>query len=131
MTFGVILPLFILSATYGLVIWGLVTILRKMRGSLKKVILLAFLVFGIATGFLTAWVWPTDSSVYFSVFAALLGDRVYDLSIQYFGDIISPQAHYTIPWILRIPQVYVTASIVLYGLVGLLLQLDYNRQTKR
>lgn len=84
MTFGAILPLFILSATYGLVTWGLVTILRKMRVSLKKVILLAFLVFGIATGFLTAWVWPRDSSVCFNVFAALLGDRVYDLSIQYF-----------------------------------------------
>lgn len=129
--FGIILPLFILSAIYGLVILGLIMILRKMQVSVKKAILLSFLVFGMVTGFLTAWVWPTDSSIYFNVFATLLGDQVYNLSIQYFGDMSSPQAHYTIPWILRIPQVYVIASIVLYGLVGLLLQLVYNRRTRR
>ena len=130
MIFGIILPLFILSAIYGLVILGMVMILRKMQVSLKKAILLSFLVFGIVTGFLTAWIWPTDSSIYFNVFATLLGDQVYNLSIQYFGDMSSSQAHYTIPWILRIPQVYVIASIILYGLVGLLLQLVYNRRTR-
>ncbi len=131
MFFGTIIPLFILPAIYGLIILGLIVVFRKMQLPSKKVILLGFLVFGTAIGFFTAWLWPADSSFYFNVFGALLGDQVYNLSIQYFGDIISPQAHYTIPWILRIPQVYVITSIVLYGSVGLLLQLIYNRCTER
>lgn len=56
----------------------------------KKAFLVGFLVFGTAIGFFTAWLWPADSSVYFNVFAALLGDQVYNLSIRRFGDIISP-----------------------------------------
>jgi len=131
MIFGIIVPLFILPATYGLVILGLVMAFRKMQIPSKKAILLGFLTFGIAIGFLTAWAWPADSSFYFNAFGALLGDQVYNLSIRCFGDIISPQAHYTIPWILRVPQVYVITSIVVYGLVGLVLQLVYNRWTER
>jgi disulfide bond formation protein DsbB len=126
--FGIIVPLLILPAIYGLVILGLVIVFRKMQVPPKKVVLVGFLVFGTAVGFFTAWLWPADSSFYFNVFGALLGDRVYDLSIQHFGDIISPQAHYTIPWVLRIPQVYVITSIVVYALLGLLLQLVYNRR---
>lgn len=131
MILGIVLPLFILPAIYGLVILGLVMAFRKMLVSSKKAILLGFLVFGIAVGFLTAWAWPADSSFYFNVLPALLGDQVYNSSIQHFGDMISPQAHYTVPWILRIPQVYVITSIVLYGLAGSLLQLIYNRRTER
>jgi hypothetical protein len=128
MFFGIIVPLLILPAIYGLVILGLVMVFRKMQVPPKKVVLVGFLVFGTAIGFFTAWLWPADSSFYFNVFGALLGDQVYDLSIQHFRDIISPQAHYTIPWVLRIPQVYVITSIVLYGSVGLLFQLVYNRR---
>ena len=122
-----VFTLLILSAMYGIVILGLVLLLRKMRVSGKRTIILSFLVFGAVTGILTAWVWPIDSSIYFNFFASLLGDQVYNLSIQYFGDSSSPQAHYTIPWILRIPQVYVMASIILCGLVSLPLQWVYKR----
>lgn len=100
---NVIFPLLILSAIYGIVILGLVVLLRKMGVSGKRAIILSFLVFGAVTGILTAWVWPIDSSIYFNSFASFLGDQVYDPSIQFFGDMNSPQAHYTIPWILRIP----------------------------
>ena len=131
MFFGIIIPLLILPATYGLVTLGLTVVFRKMQVPSKKAILVGFLVFGIAIGFFAAWLWPADSSVYFNAFGALLGDQVYNLSIRYFGDIISPQAHHTIPWILRVPQVYVVASIVVYGLVGLALQLIYNRWSER
>lgn len=124
---NVIFPVLILSAIYGIVILGLVLLLRKMGVSGRRAIILSFLVFGTATGILTAWVWPIDSSIYFNLFASFLGDQVYNLSIQFFGDASSPQAHYTIPWILRIPQVYVITSIVGCGLVSLPLQWIYNR----
>jgi len=126
----VVFTLLILLAIYSIVILGLVLLLRKMGVSGKRAIILSFLVFGAVTGILTAWVWPIDSSVYFNFFASLLGDQVYNLSIQYFGDSSSPQAHYTIPWILRIPQVYVIASLILCGLVSLPLQWVHNRGLK-
>ena len=128
---GVIVPLLILPAIYGLVILGLIVVFRRMQVPSKKAILLGFVALGIAIGFFAAWLWPADSSFYFNAFGAFLGDQVYNLSIRYFGDMISPQAHYTIPWILRVPQVYVIASIAVYGLVGLVLQLVYNRWIER
>ncbi|MFB0536891.1 MAG: hypothetical protein ACETWR_18155, partial [Anaerolineae bacterium] len=126
----VVFTLLLLSAMYGIVILGSVLLLRKMGVSGKRAIILSFLVFGAVTGVLTAWVWPIDSSIYFNFFASLLGDQIYNLSIQYVGDSSSPQAHYTIPWVLRIPQVYVIASIILCGLVSLPLQWVYNRGLK-
>ena len=126
----VVFTLLILLAIYSIVILGLVLLLRKMGVSGKRAIILSFLVFGAVTGILTAWVWPIDSSLYFNVLASLLGDQVYNLSIQFLGDASSSQAHYTIPWILRIPQVYVLTSIVVCGLVSLPLQWAYNRRLK-
>jgi hypothetical protein len=86
------------------------------------------LIFGAVTGSLTAWAWPLEASIYFNLLATLLGDRVYVLSIRYLGDSGSPQAHFTIPWTLRVPQVYVLASVALSALVGLPLQWLYNRR---
>ena len=88
---GVLIPLFILPAIYGLIILGLIVVFRKMQIPSKRAILGGLLVFGTAMGFFAAWLWPADSSVYFNVLPALLGDQVYNLSIRYFGDIISPQ----------------------------------------
>ena len=126
----VVFTLLTLSAIYGIVILGLVLLLRKMGVSGKRAITLSFLVFGAVTGILTAWVWPIDSSIYFNFFGSFLGDQVYHLSIQYIGNSRSSQAHYTIPWVLRIPQVYVMASIILCGLVSLPLQWVHNRGLK-
>jgi hypothetical protein len=126
----VISTLLILLTTYSIVILGLVLLLCKLGVSERSTIILGFLIFGAVTGLLTAWVWPTDSSIYFNLLASFLGDQIYNLSIRYFGDASSPQAHYTIPWILRIPQVYAMASTIACGLVGLPLQWAYNRGLK-
>ena len=130
MIYNIILPLLVLSAIYGLAIFGFIVVLRKMGISSKKRVILSFLIFGIVTGFLVAWAWPKDISVLINIFTAFLGDEVYQLSILYLGDISSPQAHYTIPWILRIPQVYVIVSIMFWGLIGLLIQFIYNKRIK-
>jgi hypothetical protein len=123
---NVILLVLILSAIYVWVILGLVLLLRRIGVPGERAIILGFLIFGAVTGVLAAWAWPLDSSIYFNVFATYLGDQTYSLSIRYIGDMSSPQAHYTIPWLLRVPQVYVPASIVLCGLVSLPLQWIYN-----
>lgn len=53
----------------------------------------------------------------------LLGERVYDLSIKILGDPHSPQAHFTIPWVLRIPQVFVPISVLFWSIIGLVIQM--------
>jgi len=131
MIYNVILPLFILSAIYVFAIFGLIVILSKMGVSSKRRIFLSFLVFGTATGFLVAWTWPKDIGVLINMYTVFLGDEVYKLSILYLGEPHSPQAHYTIPWILRIPQVYPIISIIFWSLLGLLIQSICNRKKKQ
>ncbi|NOZ58177.1 MAG: hypothetical protein GXO66_01145 [Euryarchaeota archaeon] len=126
----VLLPLLLLSAIYGLVILGLTVVLRRMGIFPRWEIALSFLIFGGGAGLLAAWVWPGEACVLLNVFAVFLGDEVYRLAILHLGDISSPQAHYTIPWILRIPQVYVVVSVAFWGLVGLLLQSAFSRRKR-
>ncbi|GBE18683.1 hypothetical protein BMS3Abin16_01289 [archaeon BMS3Abin16] len=122
------LVLLILSVIYGLTIFGIIVILRRIGISRKKGIVLSFLIFGAVTGFLVARVWPKDLIMFINIFTTFLGEEVYQFSILYLGDISSSQAHYTIPWILRIPQVYAIVSIVFWGVLGLLLQRVYNKR---
>jgi hypothetical protein len=126
LTRDVILPLFIMSAAYGLVILGLVLLLPRLGVPRRIVVVASFLVFGAVSGILTAWAWPIESSIYLNWPGTLLGDRMYTWSIQMLGDAQSAQAHYTIPWPLRIPQVYVIAAVVWCGLAALPLQWAYS-----
>ena len=86
---------------------------------MKKFIIAGFIVFGTTVGFISVWYRQhTDMLFLLNIPGTLLGDAVYGLSIRFFGDPHSSQAHYTIPWLFRIPQVYVPASIFFWGLVG-------------
>jgi hypothetical protein len=105
MIYDVIVQLLVLSVIYGLAIFGLTVVLRQLGLAAKKSICLSWVLFGIGTGFLVAWAWPGDVSILINVFTVVLGDEVYHVSFLYLGDTRSPQAHYTIPWILRLPQV--------------------------
>jgi hypothetical protein len=89
----------------------------------KKIILIAcFLLFGIIVGSITLWFDKnTDSLFLLNIPGSLLGQAIYSGSIQLFGDPHSSQAHYTIPWILRIPQVDFLASLLFWGIAGTLL----------
>ena len=128
---AVLLMLLALSVIYGIAILAVFLILHRIGIPGSRAIVLSFLVFGAATGILTVWVWPTESSIYFNVCASLLGDQMYNLAIEYLGDSHSAQAHYTIPWIFRVPQVYVLASIMVSALAGLPLQWLCNRSLRR
>jgi hypothetical protein len=110
----------VLTIIYAAVIAGFIVLFRRLK--LRASVILGFLAFGALSGLLAAWLWPLDSSVYCNVFAVPAGDGLYRAAIGYLGDSHSAQAHETIPWILRVPQVYVTVSIVLSGLVGLPVQ---------
>lgn len=113
---NVLLPVAALTAIYALAVWGLIAMFRAVRLPKRWCVFLGFLGFGLSTGLLTARLWPLDLSVYVNVYASWLGDAVYGLAVQRLGN----------PWVLRVPQVYVSVSTVLYGVLGLLAQMAYN-----
>lgn len=121
-----LLVILVLFVFYSLIIFGLILALRRLEVPAKIAIVLGFLIFSVISGLGVVWRWPDDISVMVNFPASLIGDWIYQVSIQYLGDPHSDQAHYTIPWILRIPQVYVLASVLFWGLVGLLIQIIRN-----
>jgi hypothetical protein len=112
----------ILFVIYGLIISGTIFVLRLLKVPLFVAVWLGFLIFGIVAGFAIYSHASGDISVIINIPASLLGDKIYVLAIQYLGDPHSSQAHYTIPWILRVPQVYVLASVVFWGITGFIIQ---------
>ena len=125
-----LLGIAIVYGIYTLFCLGLMAALRKMRVSSKTRVFLSILILGVITGAIATVLWPQDSSVLFNIPAILIGDKIYIWSINQLGDPSSFQAHYTIPWLLRIPQVYVVVSVVFWGLVGLVVQLVHNRKAE-
>ena len=88
---------------------------------MKKFIIIGFIIFGVLVGFAAVWFREhTDMVFLLNIPGTLLGDALYGLSIRFLGDQHSSQAHYTIPWLLRIPQVYVPASIFFWGVIGII-----------
>jgi hypothetical protein len=65
---------------------------------MRSRVLAGFLVYGLVVGFLSSW-WRgfSDNVFMLNVPGVLLGDVVYNLSIEYLGNSYSAQAHYTIP----------------------------------
>lgn len=125
-----IIILLMLYGIYASIIYGLVFLLRWLKVSAKWAIVIAFLIFGMALG-----VWVTnrglqDSTIIFNFPGILAGDEVYQWAIQHLGNPHSFQAHYTIPWVLRTPQVYIWTTLVVWGLFGLAVQVIYNFRQK-
>ena len=98
-----------------------------MGVSSERRIVLSFPIFGTVTGYLVVRAWPSDIGVAINIFTNFLGYEVYHLSILYLAE----PNHYTIPWILRIPQVQFPVSIVFWSLLGALVQFIYNRRTRK
>ncbi len=94
---------------------------------MKNKVFIIFLIYGWLIGFLSFW-WRgiSDAIFVFNIPGVMIGDQVYNLAINYFGEPISAQAHYTIPWILRVPQIYIPVSVLFWGLVGLIIQSIYR-----
>jgi hypothetical protein len=85
----------------------------------KLIYIGCFLLFGIGVGFISVWFDNNTDTIFFvNIPGTVIGDGIYSGTIKLFGDPASSQAHYTIPWIFRIPQVYVLASGVFWGLLG-------------
>jgi hypothetical protein len=121
-----LLPLLFLPC----VLFGIAILFRRIGMPKHTSIFFAFLVIGIVLGLVSVFLWPGDLGVYLNLPGTAAGDWVYHSSIDVFGNPVSDQAHYTIPWILRIPQIYVIVSPLIYGAAGGLIQFVYNRIKK-
>jgi hypothetical protein len=119
MLFHLVWQVPILLAIYGLLLAALIFFLRQLGVPARRAVLAGFVVYGGISGLLTAWAWPYDSSVYPNLPATLLADQVYQLSSESLGA----------PWMLQVPQIYLSVSIVLCSLLGLAVQWVYNRAT--
>lgn len=96
--------------------------------SIKSNILGIFLIYGIIVGILSSWWWSiSDNFFLLNIPGELIGYQVYSLSIKVFGDPMSPQAHYTIPWLLRIPQVFVPVSTIFWIIIGVFVNAAFIR----
>ncbi len=130
MVFEIILLCLVISIAYGSAVFGIFAIIRRMGISSSTAVFLSFLIFGSVTGFLLLMTWPSEGAIYIGIPPVIIGDEIYSSSTRYFGDPSSAQAYYTIPWVLRIPQVYFFSSIGFWGVTGLIVQLVYNRKVR-
>jgi hypothetical protein len=89
-------------------------------------VFVAFLLYGAVVGALTMQSWTDRNGetapplLIVNALGVYLGDEVYVRSIDLIGDPSSDRAHFSIPWVLRLPYVYVASSALSWGLVGLL-----------
>jgi len=89
----------------------------------RNKILTFFLLYGLVVGFISAWWWNFSDSLFLpNIPGMLIGDKAYSLSVEICGNPSSSQAHYSIPWILRVPQIYIPITVIFWGLVGLIVQ---------
>lgn len=124
---GVSMSLIVVHALFA---WGVARLLRRFRIFSRTGILVGCLCGGVVAGCLAVLVWPADSVTLVNLPGVLMGDFVYHAAIRLIGDPSSSQAHFTIPWLFRVPQVYLSVSLVLWGLVGVVVQLITNRRNR-
>ncbi len=122
------MTLVLLLILYGLAVLALTLILLRFGVPPARAILFSHLLYGAVAGILAVILWPADSTAYPNALATWMGDWIYVHAIEFMGDSHFAQAHYTIPWLLRVPQVYALSSCVLCGTLGIAVQWLYNRR---
>ncbi len=92
-----------------------------MLESLKSKIVIGFIAYGFFMGLISIYFfWHSDAPLILNLPAIWISNIIYGLLIEYLGDPSSPHAHYTIPWILRIPQTYFIISLIFWSVLGIL-----------
>jgi hypothetical protein len=112
-------------------LFGLVVLFRRWGVPEDRFVLASFLFFGMVVGMASTFLWPQDLGVYINIFGTSAGDWIYQTTIRLIGNPNSGQAHFTIPWIARVPQVYAWISPVIYGVIGISVQYGYWQIRKR
>lgn len=94
---------------------------------MKNRFLIIILCYGVAATFFSFFEWPNEGIHFIlNLPGNLFAESIYTNSIELIGDSASSQAHFTIPWILRLPQVIVLISIIFWVGLGVIAQLFCN-----
>lgn len=109
---------------------ALVFFIRKIGIGKRYIIFAGFAIFGLLAGTFSGLVEHREGLIISNIIGVYLGDEVYSYAINHLGDPHSFQAHYTIPWVFRIPQIYLFTSLISYSVIGLVIQLIYNAVKK-
>ncbi|MCS6768434.1 MAG: hypothetical protein RMJ59_04985 [Candidatus Nitrosocaldus sp.] len=88
-------------------------------------LMLVFIVYGVVIGLVSIRVRPWDPMYVINTVPLLIGDVIYSYSTRHIGDPSSPDAHHTVPWICRVPQIYLFTSTGFWGMVGMVLEYLY------
>ncbi len=126
-----ILTVLILFLIYAVVIAALARLGRGIGITTGRAVIASFVLFGLATGVLVALLWPSDSCFLPNILGVWLGDWIYIQAIARIGNPYSDHAHETIPWLLRVPQVYMIASVAWCTMAGWLIATSLRQHSFR
>lgn len=115
---------------YGLVIYGLTRFLGRVGVGKRVRVFTAFSVFGIGSGFFATLAGPSEIWYWFNILSVPMADQVYIWAAERWGDSQSAIRHFTVPWILRTPQVALFTSFAVWTLIGIPAQLIANLRRK-
>lgn len=123
----ILIVLMVWAPVYFIPIYALNRIMRAIDVSGQWRIFLSVSIFGILLGFLSSLSLNNKEALFsFNMPGMYVGEQIYNYAIQHIGDPHSSFAHYTIPWILRIPQGYMLPSAVIWSFLGAIGQVIYN-----
>ena len=111
-----------LFALIGLLMLSLAGLAAALAGrGIGRAVLLGYVGYGLLVGLvMIPWIRAGGEDYLPNIPGLLLGQWLYKEALLMLGDPASSAAHYTVPWILRIPQVFVPASVAAWGAIGLL-----------
>ena len=104
----------------------LVYFLYKVGIHERHMIFAGFAIFGLLAGTFSGLADYREDLNISNFIGVFLGDEIYRYAINHLGNPHSFQAGYTIPWIFRVPQIYLYTSLISYSIIGLITQLIYN-----
>jgi len=129
---------FISILLYGLVfnalpIAVLALLLFLARVPKSRLIFFTFALFGILSGLAAALYGHSDGQAIFNALGVGLGDAIHPYLMEHFSDpnsAYSASSPYSIPWIMRTPQIVLFTSAISFSFIGLVIQLIYNAVKK-
>jgi len=99
----------------------------------NRLIFISFTLFGILSGLAAALYGHSDGQAIFNALGVGLGDAIHPYLMEHFSDpnsAYSASSSYSIPWIMRTPQIVLFTSAISFSLIGLVVQLIYNAVKK-
>ena len=112
-------------AFYAIPVAVFAVLLLKPSFLKRWIVFAGFALYGLFLGIVSVYAYKA-MMFQFNMPGILLGDSVYEYSIHHFGTPNSFYSHYSIPWLLREPQLFLFTSILTWGFLGAIIQLAYN-----